>query len=103
MELARRAVVTMNGLLASTAAVATMPGALAWPAVAEAVVRSHPSAAVDGLLCFGPLLVPALLLASGVALRSAWDRDPNALRLNAGALSAWAVAGVGGVAVFGAL
>ena len=103
MVLARRAVVTTNAVFTSTATVATMPGALAWPSVADAVVRAHPSAAVDGLLCFGPLLVPALLLASGLALRSAWDRDPAALRLNAGALSAWALAAVGGVALFVAL
>ena len=103
MELARRSVVFVNGLLTSTVAAGLLPAALAWPSVAEAVVQRHPHVAVDGALCFGPLLVPALLLVSGAALRSAWDRDPRAFRLNAGALSVWAVAGLAGVTLMGAL
>ena len=37
------------------------------------------------------------------ALCGAWDHDPRALRLNAGALSAWSVAGAAGVALVGVL
>ena len=94
----QRALVVSNGLVTSLVALATLPAALAWPSVAEAVVRAHPNAAVDGALCFGPLLLPAILLASGGALRAAWDRDPTAARLNAGALAVWAALG-GAVAV----
>lgn len=85
----QRAIVVSNGLVTSIVALATLPAALAWPAVAEAVVRAHPNVAVDGALCFGPLVLPGVLLVSGAALRAAWERDPRAVRLNAASLVVW--------------
>ena len=96
----QRAIVLSNGLVTSLVALAMLPAALAWPSVAEAVARAHPNAAVDGALCFGPLVLPGVLLVSGAALRAAWERDPTAARLNAGALAVWAaLAGAVGVLV----
>lgn len=95
------AAVAANAVCTGMASVALVPGLVLYPLAAQAVSGGRSPAtvgavAVDAGLCFGPLLVPALLALGAIGLRSAYVRDPRAAALNARAVAAWLAAiGVG--------
>jgi hypothetical protein len=74
-----------------------VPVAVIYPAVAELCARHQPGPALlsipyDAMLCFGPLTLPFFSLLGAVALRSAYQREPAAIRLNLSAVAAWLAA-----------
>ena len=90
----RQLPVALNAACTTAAAAALIPLVLLYPAVASAVVdRRAPGTvgyvALDAALCFGPLLVPILVLIGAAALRSAWSGERDAARLNAASLAGW--------------
>lgn len=96
-----RVAVAANAVCTATASVGLLPGLMLYPLAAQAVSGGRSPAtlgaiAVDAGLCFGPLLVPALLALGATGLRSAYVRDPRSAVHNAGAVAAWfAAVGVG--------
>lgn len=96
----RRLAVTANAIGMATAGAGVVPGALVWPALAQAAADGGPTSgagriALDAGLCFGPLVVPVLLGLGGIALAAAWGRQPTATRLNGTAAVGWLVVGLG--------
>lgn len=106
MTHAVRAASTINAFMGATAGVGLVPITTLWPTLARALADRHPPVdatglAVDFALCFGPLLLPLLLLVTGVALRSSWLRERDADRWNRVALGGWlAVSVLGALVVF---
>ncbi|MCA9492176.1 MAG: hypothetical protein KC621_19725 [Myxococcales bacterium] len=102
MTHAVRLVTTMNALMGATAGVGLLPLTSAWPAFAGSVAERHPPVTVggtllDALLCFGPLLVPLVLVASIAAVRATLRREQDAARWNAVAAVGWGLVGAVGV------
>lgn len=100
MSWMRLALTAVNGLFTTSVAISLIPVAVIYPSIAE-ILACEPSASPiyaigrDGLLCFGPLLLPLAVALGLVALRSAWLHEPTALRLNGSALAAWCATALG--------
>lgn len=102
MTHAVRVVTTMNALMGATAGIGLVPLTSAWPAFAGSVAERHPPVTVggtvlDAVLCFGPLLLPLVLVASITAVRATLRRERDAARWNAVAAVGWGL--IGAVAV----
>jgi hypothetical protein len=89
--------IALNAACTTTAAALLVPLVAMYPTVAHGRVASRiPGTvgyvALDAALCFGPLLVPLLVLAGAVALRSAWIGERGASRSNWLSVVGWSSA-----------
>lgn len=80
-----------NALCTTGGALGLLPGAAVYPGLAaRALAAADGSVWVDAGLCFGPLLLPAVLVLGAVGLQRAWSGAPDAAGWNLRALGAWA-------------
>lgn len=91
-------IVVANAVCTGTAGLGFVPALVVYPVEAQRIAARSPAGTVPGIaldagLCFGPLLLPALIGLGAFALSSAYARDPRAPTLNARATAAWFVAG----------
>lgn len=100
MSVLHRGMIVINAVCTIATMVSLVPVALIYPCVAEALASAEAGSQIaaigrDALLCFGPLAVPFFLVLGAAALRSAWLREPAALRLNGSALAMWGATAAG--------
>lgn len=100
MTVGRWTLVAANAACTTGVGAVLLPALTVYPRVAAAVVaQSTPSrswlgqTALDAALCFGPLLLPGLLLFAATALRAAWRREPGAAGRNGAAFAGWLLTG----------
>ncbi len=94
----------VNGVLGATTGVGLLPLSVSWPALAGSLAEGHPPVdpsgrLLDAALVFGPLALPLLVLATGLALRATWRGERDAGRWNAVALAGWLLVSALGAAV----
>lgn len=99
----RWAMTTTNGVLGVGAGLGLVPLTSAWPAFAGSVSETAPTGLggtlLDAALCFGPLLVPLVVVASMAAVRASLREDEDAGRWNAVAAVGWGLVGAVGLGV----
>lgn len=98
----RRVVIAFNAAITGVIGAGLLPLALLYPGVAAALSMRGSRAGwiagtvQDAALCFGPLLLPVMLLVSGSALQSAHRREPGATARNVAAITGWTLIAAGG-------
>jgi hypothetical protein len=102
----RRVAIGVNALGTTASGAGILPGALVYPALAQAAseraVGGLGRVALDATLCFAPLAVPALVVLGAIGLRTAWERAPESAGLNGLACVGWAALAASLATVVGA-